>query len=212
MTSGLPVTLPIFPLEGALMLPGTVLPLNIFEPRYLAMVRDALEQTSTIGMIQPKERETPGKQQTLYSIGCVGRIAKHGDTLDGRIMITLLGEVRFRIVRELEVTTPYRQVVPQYLEVKEDADEVPPYSRDEITSLLKRFLDALDLSADADALSDVPDDRLVDALSIACPFDAREKQALLECNTATDRAEMLMALMAFAIRAGDTDNDELPLQ
>lgn len=199
----LPATLPLFPLAGALMLPRAELPLNIFEPRYLAMVRDAMAGDRLIGMVQPKDdREPPA----LYGIGGLGRITQFSETGDGRFLIALVGLTRFRIERELTVDTPYRQANVDYAPFAGDwreADPLPAAVRADLESSLRGYLDSQGLSADWEAVASADDESLVNTLTAVCPFDVAEKQALLEAPALRDRAGVLAALMAFATPADD---------
>jgi hypothetical protein len=199
----LPVTLPLFPLAGALMLPRAELPLNIFEPRYLAMVRDAMDGDRLIGMVQPKDdREPPA----LYGVGGLGRITQFSETGDGRFLIALVGLTRFRIDRELAVDTPYRQASVDYAPFAGDwrePDALPAAVRADLESSLRGYLDSQGLSADWEAVASADDESLVNTLTAVCPFDVAEKQALLEAPALRDRAGVLAALMAFATPADD---------
>jgi uncharacterized protein len=201
--SSLPAAIPVFPLAGALMLPRAELPLNIFEPRYLAMVRDAMAGDRLIGMVQPKDaRETPG----LYEVGGLGRITQFSETGDGRFLIALAGLTRFRIERELDVETPYRQVVADYAPFAGDwreGEPLPAAVRADLEASLRTYLDTQGLSADWDAVAGADDESLVNTLTAVCPFDVAEKQALLEAPQLRDRAGVLSALMSFAAPADD---------
>jgi Lon protease-like protein len=204
-TLTLPPVVPVFPLTGAVLLPRGVMPLNIFEPRYLAMVRDALSGTGVIGMIQPR-RASDARRPELFDIGCIGRITESRDAEDGRMLIELTGLVRFRIGRELDVTTPYRQVVADYDAFQGDLSPpraVSPAARVALEETLRTYLDANGLSADWEAVTSADDDSLVTTLSAVCPFDPVEKQALLEAPDLPGRAATLTALMTFAQGFGD---------
>jgi Lon protease-like protein len=195
----LPATLAVFPLSGAVLLPRGVLPLNIFEPRYLAMVRDAMAGSKAIGIVQPRDPEAD--PSPLYDVGCAGHISDFRETGDGRIIIALTGVSRFGIVRELDVTTRYRQVVPDYARFEHDRDEpraVAAASRAQLETTLKDYLDDQGLSADWDAVAGADDESLITTLSAVCPFDPVEKQALLEAPDLPARAATLTALMTFA--------------
>ena len=198
----LPAAVPVFPLTGALLLPRGVLPLNIFEPRYLAMVRDAMAATGAanriIGIIQPRHE---GEPPPLYDVGCLGRIADYRETDDGRILIALTGVTRFRIAAELDRTTLYRQVMADYHEFGDDRDEpeaLAAIARAGLEDVLRAYLDAQGLSADWEAVKSADDESLVTTLASVCPFDPVEKQALLEADDLADRAATLTALMTFA--------------
>lgn len=199
----LPAAVPVFPLTGAVLFPRGVLPLNIFEPRYLAMVRDAMAATGAahriIGMVQPR---MAGDPPPLYSVGCLGRITDYRETDDGRILIALVGVSRFRIGAELERDTLYRQVMTDYHGFAGDRDEpdsLDATSRAGLEEALRPYLDARGLAADWEAVQSADDEALVTALSGALPFDSPEKQALLEAPTLSDRAQTLCALMSFAV-------------
>lgn len=206
----LPAAVPVFPLSGALLLPRGLLPLNIFEPRYLAMVRDAMAATGAaariIGMVQPRPAPAAGDVPPLYEVGCLGRISDFRETEDGRILIALAGVSRFRIAAELDRTTPYRQVMTDYGGFSEDRGEPQPLAaaaRAGLEDVLKTYLDAQGLAADWDAVRAADDEALVTTLASVCPFDPVEKQALLEACDLADRASTLTALMTFAQGAGD---------
>ena len=194
----LPGTIPVFPLAGALVLPRGELPLNIFEPRYLAMVRDAMAGHRLIGMIQPKDEAEP---PSLYEVGGLGRITQFSETGDGRFLISLTGLTRFRIAEELVVDTPYRQVRADYAPFAGDWREPDPLAapvRVDLETSLRAYLDAQGLSADWEAVAGADDESLITTLTSVCPFDIAEKQALLEAASLRDRAGVLSALMTFA--------------
>jgi Lon protease-like protein len=192
--------IPIFPLGGAILLAGAQLPLNIFEPRYLAMVRDAMAGARLIGIVQPDGR-TGGTRPSVYPVGCVGRITSYSETTDGRYLITLTGLQRFRIAEELAVTTLYRQVRADYSPFEQDDQDEAPLAdarRAQLVAALRGFLDAKGLGADWKAIEDADDPMLVNALAMLCPFESSEKQLLLEAETLGGRADLLITLMAFA--------------
>jgi Lon protease-like protein len=202
----LPTAVPVFPLSGALLLPRGLLPLNIFEPRYLAMVRDAMAASGAanriIGMIQPRAEGDP---PPLFDVGCLGRISDYRETDDGRILVALTGVSRFRIQAELDRTTPYRQVMADYHGFRGDRSEPPPLAaaaRAGLEDVLRAYLDAEGLSADWDAVRSADDEALVTTLASVCPFDPAEKQALLEANSLAERTSTLTALMTFAQGSG----------
>lgn len=208
----LPLVLPVFPIGGAVLLPRGVMPLNIFEPRYLAMIRDAMAGDKLIGMIQPRDsgdagavdgKERPG----LFDVGCAGRITEYRETGDGRMIIALTGIARFAVARELDVTTPYRQVMPDFDAFDDTGEPRPlaPAARSALETTLRGYLDAQGLSADWKAVSEADDDSLVTTLSAVCPFDPVERQALLEARDLPARAATLNALMTFAQGAGGSD-------
>jgi Lon protease-like protein len=204
----LPRTIPIFPLSGALLLPRASLPLNIFEPRYLNMVDDALAAERMIGMIQPTPGEDDdGPAPTLHEVGCLGRITSFAETDDGRYLITLTGICRFRIIRELAPATPYRQVEANFLDYREDLGEHDPshvLDRDRLGDCLRRYVEAHGFQADWAAVETAPAEALINALATLCPFEAEEKQALLEAQNVPERAETLMALLDIHSTGDDT--------
>jgi Lon protease-like protein len=198
----LPVAVPVFPLTGALLLPRGVLPLNIFEPRYLAMVKDAMAASGAahriIGIIQPRSE---GEPPPLYDVGCLGRISDYRETDDGRILIALTGVSRFRIQAELDRTTLYRQVMADYHGFggdRADPDPLALAARAGLEQELRAYLDRNSLSADWEAVKAADDEALVTTLASVCPFDPVEKQALLEAASLPDRAATLTALMTFS--------------
>ena len=208
----LPATIPVFPLEGVLLLPRTQLPLNIFEPRYLQMVDDVLRGSRIIGMIQPDE-ESEGSdpiKPNLMKVGCAGRLTSYTETGDGRLHITLTGIARFRIVDELETMTPYRQCTVDYEEFTDDLKpehEAEKVSRDRLLEVLKEYLDASGLQADWRAIKLSTNEALVNSLSIISPYGPREKQALLEAKTLEDRNQMLIALTEVALQQADASDN-----
>lgn len=196
----LPGHLPIFPLTGVLLLPRGLLPLNIFEPRYLAMTRAALAGDKLIGMVQPRENEG-GKHPAVYRTGCAGEIVSATDTDDGRILITLRGICRFDIAEELTVTTLYRQVSADFAPYKSDlfpaADGI--IDRKRLLHALRGFLDKNNLAADWPAIEATPDELLVHSLAMICPFAPAEKQAFLDSRDFKHRSELLLALLEMAL-------------
>lgn len=210
----LPTTIAVFPLTGALLLPGGRLPLNIFEPRYLAMIQDALANRRMFGMIQPnpaEPRRTAGPG--LYRIGCLGRLSQFAETEDGRLLITLAGLIRFAVAEELPLDPGgFRRVRPDYAGFEADLDTTPPVlDRGALEAAMRAYFKAQAIGADWDAIGNTPDDMLVTTLCMACPFEPREKQALLEAESAVARAAMLVALMQIgAAGQAPGSNDERP--
>jgi len=198
----LPETIPVFPLTGALLLPFGRMPLNIFEPRYVNMIVDALASHRVIGMVQPKamDEESPKGASPLYDVGCIGRIVEFNETEDERFIITLAGMNRFRVINEVDTMRGYRRMVVDYSEFSADLDETDDVdlSRDGLLDSLKRYLNGRDIGADWSAISEASNLTLVISLAMACPFDPREKQALLECASSAERAELLTTLMTMA--------------
>ncbi len=199
--------LSIFPLTGAILFPGLQLPLHIFEPRYRAMVGDALARDRLIGMIQPQENR---EGAPLYSVGCIGKIDDVETSEDGRYNIVLTGEARFRVLRELDVTTPFRQVEAELIE--EPAGEVLAFAeRASFESEARNFADAQGYSVDWESVAQLDDVSLINGLSQIAPFDGASKQALLEAPDLNSRCELLVQLMEFYGR-GDPDEDRVTLQ
>lgn len=221
----LPTVLPVFPLSGVLLLPEGRLPLNVFEPRYLAMVEDALGAKRLIGMIQPTvpvavdmtsvsgvsgiamTPPEPAGDPTLYETGCAGRIASFSETGDGRFLITLAGACRFRVAREVEGARGYRRVTPDWKPFR--ADMEPPANaaeldieRPKLLTALRAYLSLNEMEVDWSAIESTPDAALAIVLPMSCPFEPREKQALLECATPSERARMLVALLEMAVAEG----------
>jgi Lon protease-like protein len=204
-----PLVIPVFPLTGALLLPRGQMPLNIFEPRYLAMIDDAIRTSRVIGMIQPEADS--GRQASsppLLQVGCLGRITQFAETGDDRYVLTLTGISRFRIVEELPVTTPYRQARVSYDDFAIDftaragEDEV---DRNGLLKALRSFARANELKIDWKGVNEAPNEALVNALSMMCPFGPREKQALLEAPDLKHRAEVLVAITEIELARGGGD-------
>ncbi|WP_294329496.1 LON peptidase substrate-binding domain-containing protein [uncultured Sphingomonas sp.] len=191
--------LSVFPLAGALLFPRMHLPLHIFEPRYRAMVSEALARDRRIGMVQPRDDRDP---PTLFDVGCVGRIADVEALDDGRFNIVLEGLSRFTIVRELEVGTPFRQVEAA-LEVVGEAESLSLAGRASIEMEARRFADGLGYMVDWEAVTRLDDESLVNGIAQIAPFDAASKQALLEAPRLADRAELIVQLMQFFGRHGE---------
>lgn len=207
--SDLPRTVPIFPLPGALLLPRARLPLHIFEPRYLAMLDDALKTSERlIGMIQPREGPQSGKS-SLHAIGCAGRITGFSETEDGRYMITLAGISRFRVVKEIEGFHPYRRCAVNWDSFERDLGGVEHdtgFDRDEFFSSLKQFFENEELKTDWESLKEAEDELLINSLSMLCPFEPEDKQALLEAPSLETRRETLVTLIQFALRGGNAED------
>ena len=185
----------IFPLAGALLFPGMHLPLHIFEPRYRAMISDALSRDRRIGMIQPRPESTRGTPK-LFDLGCVGRIAEVEALDDGRYNIVLEGSALFRVVRELDVTTQFRQVEAALLPVGPD-ETLSLARRASLEMESRRFADAQGYAVDWEAVSRLDDESLVNGIAQIAPFDSAAKQALLEAPDLETRAELTIQLMQF---------------
>jgi Lon protease-like protein len=203
----LPETIPVFPLTGALLLPGGRLPLNIFEPRYLQMVDACIAGRRLIGMIQPRldgALRADGEPE-LCSIGCIGRITSFAETGDGRYLVSLQGVCRFRVESEHNVRTPYRQchVLPFFGDLDADAGAAD-VDRTALLKAFRAYLEANDLEADWESVSRAENATLVNALSMMAPYGPAEKQALLEAADLKTRAETLIAITEMALaRDGD---------
>ena len=212
----LPGVIPVFPLPGALLLPRGQMPLNIFEPRYLAMVDDSLRDGHRlIGMIQPETAHPgPEAKPNLYRIGCVGRITQLAETGDGRYLLQLTGVARFRIEEELSVATAYRQCRVTYAPFTDDfvarrGDEA--VDRKALLEALQAFLKANNLKADWQGIESAPNEALVNALAMMSAYGSAEKQAMLEAPDLKTRAEILIAVTEIELAKGKTE-DEPPLQ
>jgi uncharacterized protein len=213
----LPEVIPVFPLPGALLLPRGQLPLNIFEPRYLAMVDDSLRAGHRlIGMIQPDETHAADIEKPhLYRIGCVGRMTQIAETGDGRYLLQLTGIARFQLEEEFAGETLYRRCRVSYGPFADDfiarkgEDEV---DRDGLLKALSAFLKANDLKADWEGIERAPNEALVNALAMMSPYGAAEKQALLEAPDLKTRAEVLVALTEIELAKSGSSSDETPLQ
>jgi Lon protease-like protein len=209
----LPPVIPVFPLSGALLLPRGQLPLNIFEPRYLTMIDDALKGLRLIGMIQPEE-EIADEEPRLFHVGCVGRITQFAETGDGRYLIQLTGVSRFKVLGEEVVGTPYRQcrITAQPFAV----DFTPRAGEDDVDrkgliDTLRAYLNANRFQVDWNEIHEAPNEALVNALAMMSPFGRREKQALLEAASLQERAEILIAITQIELAKGG-DGSDTPLQ
>jgi len=194
----LPSTIPVFPLGSVILLPRSNLPLNIFEPRYLQMVKDSRANHSLIGMIQPLDAADKSSVPATYGIGCVGKITDFDETKDGRNIIRLTGLCRFEVQTELNVMTPYRQIQANWQTFSADLrppKTKAPLDRDELMTALKAYLKMKGLAADYEGINTAPDDVLINTLSMIIPFGIPEKQALLEAADTTERAETLKRLL-----------------
>jgi uncharacterized protein len=203
--AALPQILPIFPLTGVLLLPRGRLPLNIFEPRYLAMTRDALGGERLIGMVQPSDPQQDNRgggaaNPPVYPTGCAGRITAFAETDDGRYMITLTGVSRFRIRDELPLLSGYRRVVPDWQPFAQDLDapSATGFDRERFIRGLKEFFAQRQITADWEAIDKAAGEHLITSLAMLCPFAPSEKQALLEAADLDERARLLIALVEMA--------------
>jgi uncharacterized protein len=216
----LPATLPIFPLTGVLLLPRGKLPLNIFEPRYLNMVRDALAGDRMIGMVQPREDDPttltgppagaapPDRPPALYPTGCAGRITAFDEAEDGHCQITLTGVARFEIREEVPTLRGYRRIVPDWQRFRADlADDEATIDRSRLLTALKAFFKLNDIAADWDSITATSDERLVTSLAMICQFAPSEKQALLEAHDLGERSRVITALVEMAVLGHATPGD-----
>ncbi len=203
----LPSEFPIFPLPGALLLPHGRLPLNIFEPRYLALIDDTLAQSRMFGMIQPNVHAPRAPNgPSLYQIGCVGRLSQFAETDDGRYLVTLTGVSRFRVIDELPIRHGYRRITADFSHFQADlspAGNAMGARQSELLGALRPFFTLHDIDANWDAIERMPEATLVTTLAMLCPFDDAEKQALLEAPTDADRAADLLALLRMSVHEGD---------
>ncbi len=203
----MPTRLSIFPLPGATLFPGLQLPLHIFEPRYRAMVSDALARDRRIAMLQPQR---PTENSPLYEIGCVGRIGQVEAMEDGRYNIVLEGEKRFRVLRELDVSTPFRQVEAELID-DDRSEALSAVERAGFEQQARRFADMQGYSVDWESVARLDDQSLINGVSQIAPFDAASKQALLEAGSLAERCELLVQLMLFYGRRDD-DEEVITLQ
>ena len=209
----LPTVIPVFPLDGAVLLPAGALPLQIFEPRYLNMVDDAMAGHRLIGMVQTGPGGDRAKPR-LARVGCVGRITTYAETGDGKYLITLTGICRFRIIEELSAMTPYRQVRADFAafqaDLESNGDDLE-FERVPFLAALRRYLDVRGLGVDWEAVNAAPGPALINSLCMALPFDTGEKQALLEAASLEDRRTALSALLEIgAAQVSHTDDDSPP--
>ncbi|MGE0054323.1 MAG: LON peptidase substrate-binding domain-containing protein [Hyphomicrobium sp.] len=214
----LPPRIPVFPLRGAILLPRATLPLNIFEPRYLAMIDDVMASNRVLGVLQPTaladdEMESPpGKQFGLHKVGCVGRITSYKEQDDGRYVITLTGVARFEIVGEAETDKPYRVVSASYDRFAADFTEglgEERVDRDNLLRVLKAYLEANQLKTDWTAVTRASNEYLINALSVMAPYGPEEKQALLEAVDLKTRAEVLVALAEIELASNSGNGSTL---
>ena len=204
----LPSKVAVFPLAAALLLPGGRMPLNIFEPRYLQMVDDAIAGTRLVGIVQPSLDGTlrADGEPELCSVGCVGRITSLAESGDGRYLISLQGVCRFRIVQELAVKTPFRQCrIAPFLADLDEAEADADVDRPALLRAFRAYLQANDLEADWESVSRADNVMLVNALSMMAPYGPAEKQALLEAADLKSRAETLIAITEMALARENED-------
>ena len=215
----LPARIPVFPLRGAILLPRATLPLNLFEPRYVAMIDDCIGSSRILGIIQPErvgglagglateQDESPtGKHVGLRRVGCAGRVTAYQEVPDGRVVITLTGICRFTVLSETPSAKPYRICEVTYdpflADFERDADQ-SGVNREQLLAVLKRYLEANNYKADWRSIEQAPSEHLVNSLSIMSPYGPEEKQALLEAADVKARADVLIALAEMELAAGD---------
>ncbi len=220
----LPGEIPVFPLSGVLLLPGGHLPLNIFEPRYLAMVDEALAGDRIIGMIQPAEEDNsntpyqldarkPGSvapnaadRPAIYGTGCAGRINAFSETDDGRYLITLTGLIRFEVASELEIKNGFRRVAANYQRFASDLSSgESEIDREQLLETLRGYFSSQGIRGDWETIGQTENEHLVTSLAMICPFAASEKQLLLEAMTLQDRAETMTKIMEMAMHQPGSD-------
>jgi Lon protease-like protein len=207
-TGALPEILPIFPLTGVLLLPRGRLPLNIFEPRYLAMTRDAMDGERLIGMVQPSDPPIRELNPAVYPTGCAGRITNFSETEDGRFLVTLTGVSRFRIKEELPLLSGYRRVVAEWDDFSGDrSPDDAGFDRARLTQGLRNFFTHRQVQADWNAIDQAPGEHLVTSIAMMCPFAPNEKQALLEAKTLDERARLLTALIEMTTTTPTPDTE-----
>lgn len=209
IVSALPKILPVFPLSGAILLPYARLPLTIFEPRYLAMIEDALGQGRMIGMIQPSVAGDVD-HPPLYSVGCAGRITSFAETDDGHFLIVLTGICRFHVKEEKKKTGLYRSVIPDWQSYLADLDEPEDSetNREHLLDLIDGYFKKHAISVEWDLIKNASDEVLISTVAMICPFATNEKQALLEAETTEDRAKMLVTLLEMAaLPQGENEAD-----
>lgn len=196
----LPKITPLFPLRDVLLLPRGRLPLHVFEPRYITMVEDALSSHRVISIIQPKEEDEDGSCP-IFEVGCAGKITDFDEMKNGRYLVTLTGLCRFHVEKELPLHNGYRRIRPDWSSFEDDL-ETPGclnLDRDRLRPLLQEYFNIHEMACEWEIVNDAADERLITALSMICPFGAREKQALLE-SCCRCRADMFMTLLEMAVR------------
>ncbi len=208
----LPERFPVFPLTGALMLPGGRLPLNIFEPRYLAMIEDALGSGRMFAIIQPDDSRPAGETgPAMFRVGCLGRLSSFSETDDGRYLITLSGLIRFEVVEELEMRRGYRRVRGDFRRFEADLDPEAAsriIDRAPLLEALRGYFRHRGFDANWDAIQALDDAPLVTSLAMVCPFDPLEKQALLEASDLAERATTLRTLLSIDTHEAPEDPDD----
>lgn len=210
--SDLPQQIPVFPLRGVILLPRAVLPLSIYEPRYLSMLEDILSGDRIVGIVQPdrsegEEESPPGKAVSLRPVGCAGRLTAFQELDDDRVLVTVTGVARFDLTKEVPTSKPYRLFQVSYDAFSHDfevgaGEEL--VDRSNLLRVLRSYLEAHKLKADWRAILSAPSEYLVNSLSVVCPYGAEEKQALLEAKDLKTRAEVLMALAEMELASSES--------
>jgi Lon protease-like protein len=206
----LPEEIPIFPLSNAIFFPNTVLPLNIFEPRYKQMIADSLEKNKFIGMAQPNLQNLQSSKPDIFNVGCVGIVQKHNKTPEGTYLVNLEGLVRFKVIKELKTEKLYRTFKVSYLDFSSDLEEnnkkeIDTKSTLELIEKTKKFFKMFQLSTDWRMIEKVEPNKLINSLAMICPFTSAEKQRLLETTSIRERNEILNQIINFYILGNTTD-------
>jgi len=205
-----PNTISIFPLSNAIFFPHTVLPLNIFEPRYKKMTEDALLNDKLIGMVQTKNYKNTIKPE-VFNVGCLGKIEAHSKTPDGRYLINLTGLIRFKILDEIETDLPYRKFKVSYDDYLEDLEKIKFSDKVNIIDLIdktRKFFKIHQLSTDWKIVEKVEPNQLVNSLSMICPFSVSEKQTLLEAKNLIERTNLINQIINFYILGNNNQQDK----
>ena len=203
----LPEVLPIFPLPGVIILPHGNLPLNIFEPRYIAMIESVLGTHRMIGMIQPNQ--TSSKTNGLYPIGCASKIISFSETSDNRYLIELKGIIRFKFFKELETINGYRNIIPVWQDFKEDLNmNLQNINIDNLLEQLRKYFSTNNINVDSDELQKIPNDQIVSAIPQICSFQNNEKQAILEAKTDKERIEVIISLLKMNLLDENENNTD----
>lgn len=212
----LPSILPIFPLNGTLILPGTELPLHIFEERYREMFQDSLRSSTLIGIVQPRSSSELNSSPKLYDVGCIGRIIGFRETEEGRYFVTLHGVCRFELIEEVDSISNYRQFkinCNKFIEDLKHIDEtVKLLDRNNLFPNLKKFLSKHNINIDLKSLDSVSDSVIVQSLSMTCPFEPNEKQVILEAENIQIRADIIYSLIEMASKGQSTSIENSVIQ
>lgn len=208
----MPEEIPVFPLSNAIFFPSTILPLNIFEPRYKQMIEDALSQNKFVGIAQPNVQTSDTYKPTIFNVGCLGVISKHNQTPDGRYLVNLEGVTRFKVIKELETDKLYRTFKVSYLEYEQDfkneKKDEKVIAQTEVLELIdksKKFFRMFQLSTDWSIVEKVEPSQLINSLAMICPFTVGEKQRLLETTSIQERNDILNQIINFYILGNTTD-------